>query len=113
MPLTTSDKSEVRLTSLGPRVFTATKHGTNPLCSQKQNSDLSSPNGGGRASRGNPNPTMASPNAGGRAGRGNLLSSYHSMSMIRQPPVAMETSVKPILFLNLMTIESLTQSIAP
>ena len=74
---------------------------------------MSSPNAGGRAGRGNPNSAMSSPNAGGRAGRGNLLSSYHSMSLLRQPPVAMETSVNPILFLSLMTIESLTQSTAP
>ena len=74
---------------------------------------MSSPNAGGRASRGNPNSAMSSPNAGGRAGRGNLLSSYQSMSLSRQPSVVMETSVKLILFLNLMTTELLTHSTAP
>ena len=83
------------------------------LASQKQNSAMSSPNAGGRASRGNPNSAMSSPNAGGRAGRGNLLSSYQSMSLNRQPPVATETSVKHILFLSLVAIESLTQPTAP
>ena len=74
---------------------------------------MSSPNTGGRAGRGNPSSAMSSPNAGGRAGRGNLLSSYQSMSLSRQPSVVMETSVKTILLLSLMTTESLTHSTAP
>ena len=74
---------------------------------------MSSPNTGGRADRGNPNSDMSSPSAGGRAGRGNLLSSYQSMSLSRRPSVVMESSVKTILLLSLMTTESLTHSTAP
>lgn len=74
---------------------------------------MPSPNAGGRAGRRNPDSAMSSPNAGGRAGKGNLLSSYQSMSLSRQPPVAMETSVKIIVFLHLVTFETLTQSTAP